>query len=199
MSSPEIDYQFDEEARGNLNEEFKQTLQHLRNTDRTEYLNLTATIANAFGLTPTTVRRYTTGEKDFVTKTNPHRIGGRADGISGGKVADMRTAFAKALILGQGETFKDKLKLGIDKGELKEKDFGLDIKKAGQELRKYLKDDYTRSKGLRLKTKNGMFAWEYFRYDNESDPLQGSEEITNWSTTIQDWNPRTPQDFRRAA
>lgn len=182
--SSAFEYQINDEARADMNAGFRDTFEALKLRDYKEYLNQANIVAETWGVSRDTVGRWMSGSVDFIGKGNPRRIGGKALGIPGTKGYQMRVAFAKATILGGALTQE------IGKIQTKNKQISTaNVKDAGLKLREYLRDDYTRSRGIRFTFgANGMVNWQYARNARYPD-VEESYDIENWSGTIDQWNP----------
>lgn len=178
-----LNYKHDADARKDLTDGLVDAAKHLKSANPTGYKNLVQITAKAFNVTNKTAREWLMGHREFIGKGNPRKVGG----ISGEKVYKMKVAYAKALILGQGD-------IQVTRDTKTKQITGSDAKAMGKSLRAYLENDFTRTQGMRLKINDkGVLTWEYARYSDDSDSSSGSyNDVNDWTATLDKWNPGFP-------
>jgi hypothetical protein len=174
-----LNYKFDHDARADLLDGLVDAAKTLKASDPKTYKTFVKVTAKTFNVTNKTAREWLMGHRDFIGKGNPKKL----DGESGEKVYKMKVAFAKALILGQSD-------VSLTRSEKQKPINTSNQKEAGKALREYLKNDYTRTQGLRMSIgANNIITWEYAQYSEASGESNNSHDIDDWSATLDSWNP----------
>lgn len=174
-----LEYKLNDQARTDLNRALADAARNLKSTNPEGYKQFVKTTAEAFHLSESTIRRTFTNNRDFIGKRNPRSsASGDAD-----KDYKMRVAFAKAFVLGQ-----DGVQITRDSKSQKINEYSPKV--AGSKLREYLSDDYMRTQGLRMRIdERGLVTWEYAKYPDYPEDEEGSQEVEDWSSTLDKWNP----------